>query len=387
MRKTLPVLLMTFALYLLASKAFAWYLIVRYTSLGYGLSAIGMLSASGAFGLAIGQYVNMSLLFRLGPHRLVTIAGISASILLALCFASPMLYRDLFARFCLGWVDGMMFLVIETALVLYAPEEIRAKALAAYLFTLYAMQILSPMIEPYMMEKSIFAIGILCLSSITAIFSFKTVPSFLKGQVPSYDWNLGEVKFIKQGMVGAGLCVLSGALLPLWMAFLPTYLVPYSTVSIASMAAIFQAGGLTGQVLLFIIKSQLSSTQCAKGFLAAGIASCSFLLLNPVGAASIGLPFVIFILAVAICPVHALGLDLALEEIDSSLWIRANKTLLSCYTVPAVLVPLLFTYAPENLTYILPGVTFSLLVVAMIALGRHTLHVPVLNDFKRNVSD
>jgi hypothetical protein len=366
MKKVLGLSLLVLALYTLASQALSWYLILFYTSQQSGLVDIARISASGALGLAVGQCVNTALIFRFGPYRLVGIAAMSVCCLMLVSLGAPLLWRDMLSRFFLGWMDGIIFLIIETSLVLNASVHMRAKSLAAYLFTLYAMQVFSPMLARCMLQTDILVIASLCCSAILSCLTFQAIPFPLNGQVPSYEWNLGEMTLVRQGFLGAILCGLSGALLPLWTAFIPFYLEGYSPDMMAFIASIFLIGGLTGQLLLYLLKGKISSLRCVQLFLILGMGSSIGLLIHNVETHITMTAILLSILGIALYPLYALGIDLALERIDASLWVRANKTLLSCYTIPAILSPLMFSYLPINISSILPGVSLVFLGMTLI---------------------
>jgi len=358
--------LLALALFSLCSQGLSWTLILHYSQPGGTLAYVGVLSAAGAFGLAIGQCINVRLLFAMGSHRLIALASaLLVFVVLPGALLSAEVAVHMGARWLLGGIDGMMFLVIENACVVYAPAQYRAQVLAAYLFTLYAMQLFSPFLAAALLHHNIYIFLLMLLSAVCAPCVFYFTPTFLTHQIPSQNISLGERQFIRQGLLGAVICVLSGILLPIWTAFIPSYLQIYPQF-LTQISALFLCGGLVGQVLVMILKKYVSSLHLVYMLLVLGL-STSLLLLSPLTNPLPHLCSALFVLALSLYPLYGLGLDLALELINPALWVRANQTLLSCYTLPAILFPLCFPFISSVSLIALPLMTaVGLLVVLCI---------------------
>jgi MFS family permease len=353
MRMPIACSLIALALYSLCSQGLALAFIWLYSQPGHPMAHLGILSACGALGLAAGQVVNLALLFKIGSHRMVTLA----SILLILLFPFSVIFfsfpAHLLARFTLGAIDGMIFLVIENALVLFAPAKLRASMLSAYLFTLYGTALASPLLGSCLIDGNAIVAGTLLLCASLAPLAFFFTPRFLENQAPSFQWTLGEKTFVQQGLKGAFLCALSGAVLPLWTAFLPALAGSSFPLYKTYLATGFCLGGLSGQLFIIALQGRISSDKLATPFLLLSLIA-GMLLLTEIAENIAAFGIAISVLAFTLFPLYGLGVDRALTQIPQDQWVRANKTLLSCYTIPAIVSPLIFPLYPLPLPWRLP---------------------------------
>ncbi len=329
--------------------AFIW----RYSQPGHPPSQIGLISTFGALGLAFGQCVNCALLFRIGSHRMFALASGLLVLLIPFSLFFQSFFFQILARFALGATNGMIFLVVENALVLFSPPKIRSSVLSAYLFTLYSTALLAPFLGSQILAGNSAVVVGLILSAAVAPIAFWPTPLFLENQSPSSDWSLGEWHLVGKSPYGFFLCALSGAVLPLWTSFLPSMIQPWFPLYTTTLATLFFCGGLLGQIFVMALQGQISPHRLTAFFLNLGLLA-GLGLMTPLAASLPVLAMLLATIGFAIFPLYGLGVDLALAQIPQNLWVRANKTLLSSYTIPAILSPLMIPFAPSPLSWTLP---------------------------------
>jgi hypothetical protein len=141
------------------------------------------------------------------------------------------------------------------------------------------------------------------------------------------------------------------------------------------LTTLFFCGGLIGQLFVIAIPGQISTERLTAFFLHLGLAA-TLGMMTPLARSLPLFATLLAILAFTLFPLYGLGLDLALTHIPSNIWVCANKTLLSCYTIPAIISPLLFPVYPLPLSWGLPIFSSLCFVLAQL-LARHYHHQPL----------
>ncbi|MBM4222826.1 MAG: MFS transporter [Gammaproteobacteria bacterium] len=346
---------MTFALwralaalggYCLISQSLAWLLIFQYTIHAYDSAwQIGLIAASGASGLAFAQLVNDRILFRYGPYRLYWVCCAVIGLLLWQLSALKIHFlSDLIARFIIGWSDGMVFLIIESWILFLAPAEQRASVLAWYLAVLYGSQFCCPVLAQYHLDGTPLIVPISFFVLLVASIPIQGLKPFLEHQEAPSGWPVfAEWNLVMLGGVGAALCALSGVLLPSWTAFFPSILLyhglPKKTVQF------FLLGGIVGQYVIIGTEKYWNVSKQIHIMTSLGILALLLTVFSFEGH-MIETPYLkyfsIFLLGVVSYCLYGLGMAKAIANVAPEYLVRANKTFLSCYTLPAILSPAFF---------------------------------------------
>lgn len=191
------------------------------TQLGYSESFVGANAAMHAVGVLFVAPVLPSLTWRTGPKLPITVALLSAAIVLGLFPVTPSVWLWFPLRIALGAASETLFVMSEAWLSQLSPENARARTMAIYTACVSLGFALGPMIltlvgtkgwAPYLVGG-----GISLLALLAVAMPWVQAPPFERPSHP-HPW-----RYVALVPVAIGAALVNAALETAGMSFLPLY--------------------------------------------------------------------------------------------------------------------------------------------------------------------
>ena len=303
---------------------------------------IGVMNSFGYLGLFFAGFYTDRLIANLGHVLAFMISACLAAFCGIVFFLDPSFYFQLIIRLSLGFIVGLMYVVIESWVLTLTPDHQRGESFSYYMVVLYLAQALSP----FLLEVRFTYLKTVYL--ITSFFCFMSlVPMlFMKKKPQSQDHveliPLSIFQVFNRSKLGFSGCVLSGVITGSLISLLPYYAFKkeYSVSLLMSVlitgSALFQwpfgkAADLFGRskILMCVCISLLIPSLILVS------ANWSIFVVAPC----------IFILGALCFSIYPISIALACESMHKGELLSASKALLLDYSLGSVVgVPIISAF-------------------------------------------
>ncbi len=323
--------LISLFIYVLGSHSTNIFVSVALELSGHSATAIGLMNSIGYIGLLAAGYNADIIIAREGHSKTFIYTAVLLAILSLLFYGSHNYLLWCIYRFLFGYVVGIMYVVIESWMLLLPPVAKRIFRLSCYMLVLYVSQSLSGFIvqiEPDKNEPFLISSLFLMLSILPMIFSRKFHKNIHEEKIEIMSFF--DVYHLSK--IGFWGCVLSGIVTGAYVSLFPSIAIRTSLSVGLTMFILHGAGGIAqwpvGEM------AQRYGNKKTLGLLSIGIALVSFFtVLDKLNYIAIGL------LGIFSFTLYPLSIALACDGMKTKDIVSASKILLVAYSIGSIIAP------------------------------------------------
>ncbi len=339
MRKTLQSAiapLLSIALLMLGGGFFTTFVSLRLHMAKYDATVIGVVQAAYYAGFLIGALKIENLIKRIRHIRAYAFFAClcTAIVLFQGIYINPVAW--VIERFIQGLCIASLYVVIESWLLIIAPDDSRGKLLALYMIALYAAQAVSQFFVDALDMRSLtpyLVVGILgSLSMMPVTFTRTQIPD-----LPDTDTK-GLFHVFKRSPFGCLGCMISGIIISSIYSFLPPY-ADELHISVALSMSLAIAGGFILQWPLGYLSDVFDRRKILFLISVLTIAPCAGIVFFKMQAGIIYA--LVFFLGGFTFTLYPLSITHVTDRFQSSDMTSVTAVLLFAYSIGAVVGPLL----------------------------------------------
>lgn len=323
--------LVSLFIYVLGSHSANIFVSVALELSSYSATAIGFMNSIGYIGLLAAGYNADILIAREGHSKTFIYTAFLLSFLSILFYVTHHYFLWCLYRFVFGYIVGIMYVVIESWMLLLPPVSKRIFRLSCYMLVLYLSQSLSGFIvqiQPNSYTPFLISSIFLILSIFPMIFSKKIHKNINEEQIQIM--NFRDIYHISK--IGFWGSLLSGIVTGSYVSLFPSIAIR-STISVGmTMFILHGAGGLAQWPIGVIAQKYGNKKILTLLSLGIGLVSC-LVLLDKLNYVTIGL------LGTFSFTLYPLSIALACDGMKTQEIVSASKILLVAYSIGSIIAP------------------------------------------------
>ncbi|MCP5492285.1 MAG: MFS transporter [Chlamydiales bacterium] len=232
--------LLSIAILMLGSGYYTTFISMRLYQDGQGAFIIGLVQGAYYAGFLIGALKIEALMHRIRHIRAYAFFTCicTAIVLLQGLYIHP--YAWVIERFIMGLCIASLYVVIESWLLIIAPESSKGTLLSFYMIALYCSQALSQFLVDFLNPRSMTPFIVTAifssLSMMPATFTYTHIPEQIGAERATF------LSILKKSPFGAWGCIVAGMILSSLYSFVPTF-AERTGLSVSYAMSLMIAGG------------------------------------------------------------------------------------------------------------------------------------------------